>query len=195
MDSLDLVRQHYTDSIQTKIMAADSISEVISQAGQTITQALINGNKIFTCGHGGGAANAQYLATLLVNRFEMERPPLPAIALTTNTSSITAIASDYQYDRAFSKQLYALAHPNDILIIFMSPDQAAGIGTLLEVSREKQLINIIITGEGPTASPLSLTESDIEIKVPSNSNARIQENHTLITHCLCDIVDQTLFSL
>jgi len=189
----DLVRQHFTDSIETKISTADTMSTKIAEAGQLMAQGLINGSKIFTCGNGCSAADAQHFAAQLINRYEMERPPLPAIALTTNTSTITAVARDYHYNSVFSKQLYALAQHDDILLAISTTGHSENILAAVKVAQEKDMKLIVLSGgDGGKLSGL-LREQDIEIRVASNSAARIHENHTLIIHCFCDLIDQTLF--
>jgi D-sedoheptulose 7-phosphate isomerase len=129
----------------------------------------------------------------MLNRFERERPALPAIALSTDTSTITSIANDYHYDEIFAKQLRALGQPGDILLIYTSSGNSANLVKAAKVAHEKDMTVIALSGKDGGALAAALRESDIEVRVPSWSTARIQEVHLLISHCLCDLIDHQLF--
>ena len=169
------------------------ICEAIEYASQKIVAALLNDNKVLTCGNGGSAGDAQHFSSEMLNRFERERPALPAIALTTDTSTITSIANDYHFDEIFSKQLRALGQTGDILLVYTTSGNSANIVKAVTTAHDKEIQVIALTGrDGGTVASL-LNEADIEIRVPSTSTARIQEVHLLISHCLCDLIDYQLF--
>lgn len=193
MSLQDRIINHFSDSIQTQQDAMIILSELIEFASQRLVAALLNDKKILTCGNGGGAANAQLLSAAMLNQFERERPSLPAIALTTDTTTITAIANDYHFDDIFAKQIRALGQSGDMLMLYSDASHSANIAKAIATAHDKDISVIALTGNhGGTLAPL-LNETDIEIRVPSSSGARIQEVHTLITHCLCDLIDHQLF--
>jgi D-sedoheptulose 7-phosphate isomerase len=193
MNLQELIISHFSSSIQTHQDAMAEISEVIGYASQKIVNALLNDNKILTCGNGGSAGDAQHFSSEMLNRFERERPALPAIALTTDTSTITSIANDYHFDEVFSKQLRALGQSGDILLAYTTSGNSANIVKAIATAHDKEMQVIAITGKDGGKVASILTETDIEIRVPSTSTARIQEVHLLISHCLCDLIDHQLF--
>ena len=193
MNLQDLIINHFTSSIQTHQDAMSEVCEVIEYASQKIVAALLNDNKVLTCGNGGSAGDAQHFSSEMLNRFERERPALPAIALTTDTSTITSIANDYHFDEIFSKQLRALGQNGDILLVYTTSGNSPNFVKAVSTAHDKEIQVIAITGrDGGTVASL-LNEADIEIRVPSTSTARIQEVHLLISHCLCDLIDYQLF--
>ena len=193
MPNKERIYQHFTDSIQTKHDALEVLVEPIENAAQAIVQSLLANGKILSCGNGGSAGDAQHFSSEMLNRFERERPSLPAIALSTDTSTITSIANDYSYDQVFSKQLRALGQEGDVLLAYTTSGNSANIVQAAKVAHDRGLTVIAVTGkDGGTLAP-QLIESDIEIRVPSSSTARIQEVHLLVTHCLCDLIDFQLF--
>lgn len=193
MDIQQRIKNHFLSSIQTKEAAAESLALPIQAAAQKIIDCFLNGGKVLTCGNGGSAGDAQHFSSEMLNRFEIERPSLPAIALSTDTSTITSIANDYHYNEIFSKQLRALGQSGDILLAYTTSGNSANILQAAEAAHHRDMAIIAVTGkEGGALAPL-LSESDLELRVPAQSTARIQEVHLLITHCLCDLVDQQLF--
>ena len=169
------------------------LCELIEYASQRLVTALLNDKKILACGNGPSATSVQLLSSAMLNQFERDRPSLPVIALTTDTAAITAIANDYNFDDVFAKQLRALGQSGDILVIYTDGNNSANIAKSITTAHDKDISVIALTGNnGGIIAPL-LYETDIEIRVPSNSNARIQEIHVLITHCLCDLIDHQLF--
>lgn len=169
------------------------LCELIEFASQKIVEALVNDKKVLTCGNGGSAGDAQHFSSEMLNRFERERPALPAIALSTDTSTITSIANDYHFDEIFAKQLRALGQPGDILLVYTSSGNSANLIKAVNVAHDKEMIVIALSGKDGGVLAGALNEADIEIRVPSNSTARIQEVHLLISHCLCDLIDHQLF--
>ena len=193
MSLQDRIINHFTDSIQTQQEAMSSLCELIEYASQRLVTALLNDKKILVCGNGRSATSAQLLSSALLNQFERDRPSLPAVALTTDTATITAIANDYHFDDVYAKQLRALGQSGDILVVYTDGNNAGNIAKAISTAHDKELSVIALTGNnGGMIAPL-LYETDIEIRVPSLSNARIQEIHVLITHCLCDLIDHQLF--
>jgi D-sedoheptulose 7-phosphate isomerase len=154
---------------------------------------LLSDGKILCCGNGGSAAQAQHFSSELLNRFERERPGLPAIALTTDTSALTSIANDYRFDEVFAKQIRALGQPNDILVLFTTSGNSGNILNAASAAHDREMVVVALTGrDGGALAPL-LRESDLEIRVPSMVTARVQEIHLLVIHCLCDLIDHQLF--
>ena len=193
MSLQDRIINHFSDSIQTKQNAMESLCELIAFASQRIVDALVNDKKVLTCGNGGSAGDAQHFSSEMLNRFERERPALPAIALSTDTSTLTSIANDYHFDEVFAKQLRALGQSGDILLAYSTSGNSANIVKAVNVAHEKEMLVIALTGKTGGTLAGVLNEADIEIRVPSDSTARIQEVHLLISHCLCDLIDHQLF--
>lgn len=190
---LERIKQHFSDSIQAKILAADTLPEQIAGASEVLVNCLINGNKILSCGNGGSAGDAAHFSSEMLNRFERERPSLPAIALTTDNMTLTAIANDYQYNQVFSKQIRALGLENDVLLAITTSGQSDSVVQAVEAAHDRNLKVIALTGKDGGKLASILKEEDIEIRVPSQSTARIQETHLVILHCLCDLIDNHLF--
>ncbi len=189
----DRIINHFTDSIKTKQDTMDSLCILIEFASRRIVDCLLNDGKILTCGNGGSAGDAQHFSSEMLNRFERERPALPAIALTTDSSTLTSIANDYHFDDVFAKQIRALGHSGDILLVYSTSGNSNNIIKASKVAHEKEMQVIALTGREGGKLAEVLNETDIEIRIPSESTARIQEVHLLITHCLCDLIDQQLF--
>ena len=186
------IAQHFNDSIATKQAALPLLQEHIAQAADRMLRSLLGGCKILSCGNGGSAGDAQHFSSELLNRFEMERPGLPAIALTTDTSTITAIANDYHYDRIFARQIEALGQNGDILLAISTSGNSKNILRAIEAAHTRGMFVIALTGKNGGAMADLLHENDIELRVPATATARIQETHLLLIHCLCDLIDQQL---
>ena len=190
---LERIKSNFTESIQTKIAASEVLAEPIEQAGMVMVQALLNGKKILSCGNGGSAGDAQHFSAELLNRYETERPPLPAVALTTDSSTLTSIANDYHYDEVFSKQVRALGNEGDVLLAISTSGNSANVIKAIEVAVSRDMPIVALTGKDGGDIAGLLGENDVEIRVPSNRTGRIQEVHLLAIHCLCDAIDSTLF--
>ena len=190
---LERIKSNFTESIQTKIAASDLLAGPIEQAGMIMVQALLNGQKILSCGNGGSAGDAQHFSAELLNRYETERPSLPAIALTTDSSTITSIANDYHYDEVFSKQVRALGNNGDVLLAISTSGNSKNVIRAIEAAVARDMPIIALTGRDGGDIAGLLGENDVEIRVPADRTARIQEVHLLAIHCLCDIIDTTLF--
>ena len=190
---LESIKESFTESIQTQIAAAEALPDAISQAAQIMVQSLLNGNKILCCGNGGSAANAQHFASCLINRFETERPSLPALALTADTTTLTAVANDYHHDEIFSKQVRALGQGGDILFALSTSGNSKNIIKAMEAALTRDMTIVALTGKDGGEMAGLLGVQDVEIRIPSQRTARIQEGHLLTVHCLCDLIDKVLF--
>ena len=187
------IRNHFLDSIETKRNALEELIIPIKHAANCISDSLLNEGKILSCGNGGSAGDAQHFSAELLNRFEIERPGLPAVALTTDSSTLTAIANDYEYDQIFSKQILALGTNRDVLLAISTSGNSSNIIKAVQAAHERNMQVLSLTGNKGGKLAKLLKGDDIEIRVPSDRTARIQEIHLLVIHCLCDIIDAILF--
>jgi D-sedoheptulose 7-phosphate isomerase len=187
------VRNHFFDSIETKKKAAETMPEDIVRAINLMHHALTSEKKILACGNGGSAADAQHFAAELVGRFERERRELPAIALSTDSSILTAIANDYSYEVIFSKQVRALGQEGDVLLGISTSGNSANVIAAIEAAHLKGMSVIAFTGKDGGKIKNILKNSDVHLCVPAERTARIQETHLLLLHCLCDGVDHLMF--
>jgi len=192
MDLVNRIAQHFTDSAHLKLQALEVLSEPAAQAAERMVQCLMNEGKIMACGNGGSAADAQHFAAEMLNRFERERPGLAALALTTDTSTLTSISNDYNFDQVFSKQVRALGQPNDLLVAISTSGNSKNVMEAIHAAHEREIGVIALTGNGGGQIAEILYHSDIHLCVPSAITARIQEVHLLTLHCLCDAIDFTL---
>jgi phosphoheptose isomerase len=193
MNSEERIHKIFTDSIKTKQAAMESIASDIARAADAASQCLKNGGKILSCGNGGSAADAQHLSSELLNRFERDRPALPAIALTTDSSTLTSIANDYRFAEVFSKQIRALGQKGDVLFAISTSGNSDNVSTAVNAAHEKGMKIIALTGRDGGAIAKLLNDGDVEVRIPSDNTARIQEVHLLVIHCICDIIDHQLF--
>jgi len=193
MDITARIKQLFNASIETKLQALEMLPPTIAQAAELMVQSLLTGNKILACGNGGSAGDAQHFASEMINRFERERPSLPAIALTTDSLTLTSIANDYDFEEIFAKQIRALGNQNDILLAISTSGNSQNVINAIAAAHDRGLKVIALTGREGGALASQLYPDDIEIRVRSQSTARIQETHLLVIHCLCDIIDSRLF--
>lgn len=191
-DSVDLlarIRRQFNDSAQLKLKALDALAEPIARATEIMVKCLLANGKILACGNGGSAADSQHFAGELLNRFERERPGLAAIALTTDTSTLTAIANDYEYEQVFSKQLSALGQAGDVLLGISTSGNSKNVARAVSAAHEREMRVVSLTGRGGGEIGKLLAAEDVHICVPHSQTARIQEVHLLTLHCLCDGID------
>lgn len=185
--------EHFQESAELKSHAASVLVQPIAEAIELMFTALSNGNKILACGNGGSAADCQHFAAELVGRFERERLPLPAMALTTDTSIMTAIGNDYSFDEIYSKQVQAFGQSGDILLALSTSGNSKNVIAAIDAALEREMHVVALTGKGGGVIGKKLTEADVHICVPHDRTARIQEVHLLTIHCLCDGIDVALF--
>ena len=186
------IEQHFIDSADLKYQAAQVLSKPIVAAVQAILASVTSGGKVLACGNGGSAADAQHFAAEFVGRYERERPELAAIALTVDTSIITAIANDYNFDLVFSKQVRALGGAGDVLLALSTSGNSANVLAAIEAAHEREMTVVALTGRSGGKIAGVLRETDVHICVPHERTARIQEVHLLVLHCICDGVDAQL---
>ncbi|MBX9598952.1 MAG: phosphoheptose isomerase [Burkholderiales bacterium] len=193
MNIIDLVKQNFTQSIETKQNAQAALAEPITRAIELIVEAFSSGHKMLICGNGGSAADAQHFAAEFTGRYEMERTPLPAVALTTDTSALTAIGNDYGFDVVFSKQVEALGQAGDILYAISTSGNSLNVLKAMEVAKARGMNIIIMVGRDGGKMAKLLSDSDVNLCVPAERTARIQEVHLLTLHTICDGVDTVMF--
>ena len=186
------IEQQFIDSADLKYQSAQTLSKPIAAAVGALLMCVTGGGKVMACGNGGSAADAQHFAAEFVGRFERERPELGAIALSTDSSILTAIANDYNFDQIFSKQVRALGQPGDVLLAISTSGNSRNVLAAIESAHERDLIVVALTGKGGGKIGQVLRETDVHICVPHDRTARIQEVHLLVLHCLCDGVDSQL---
>lgn len=194
MELLTRIEQHFTASLEAKQRTLYAMGPRIVQAAERLADSLRQGHKIFACGNGGSAADAQHFTAELVNRFEIERPGLAAIALTTDSSALTSIANDYAFEQVFARQVRALGRPGDVLLAISTSGDSPNVLTAMAAARELGMVTVALTGRDGGRMASQLEKNDLEIRASATATARIQEVHVLVIHCLCDLVDQILFS-
>ena len=187
------IQEHFNNSINTQLDALENCAKDIADASTQLTNCILAKNKILCCGNGGSASDAQHFAAELVARFERERPSLPAISLVTDTSTITAIANDYDYSEIFSKQVNAIGQANDFLLAISTSGNSANILKAINAAHKKNMHVVALTGKKGGKITSLLKTTDIHICIPSNVTCRIQESHIVVLHCLCDLIDCALF--
>ena len=194
MKLLKRVEQHFAASLEAKQRTLAMIGPRIAQAAEVLAERLQCGGKILACGNGGSAADAQHFAAELINRFEMERPGLAAIALTTDSSTLTSIANDYAFEQVFARQLRALGRSGDALLAISTSGHSPNVLAAMAAAQELGVITVALTGRDGGKMAEQLKADDLELRVSATVTARIQETHILIIHCLCDLIDQRLFN-
>lgn len=192
MDMPARMRAHFLASSETKRAAAGVLDQPLATAVETMVASLMNSGKILACGNGGSAGDAQHFAAELVGRFERERPGLAAIALTTDSSILTAVANDYDFSQVFVKQVQALGQPGDVLLAISTSGNSGNVLAAIEAAHAREMQVVALTGKNGGKIAQLLREGDVEIRVPAERTARIQEVHLLAIHCLCDGIDCSL---
>jgi len=195
VDLITRISENFSESAHLKLQAMDALAGPIAAAAERMVQCLKNDGKIMSCGNGGSAADSQHFAAELINRFERERPALAAIALTTDTSTLTSIANDYHYDQVFSKQVRALGRAGDLLLAISTSGNSRNVVEAMQVAHDCQMAVVALTGRNGGKMAEVLRPTDIHICVPAQSTARIQEVHLLTLHCLCDAIDCLLLGV
>jgi D-sedoheptulose 7-phosphate isomerase len=193
MDHAAHLRKHFEEGIELRRLMAETMPAQIARAGVALAEAMRGGHKALACGNGGSAADSQHFAAEMVGRFERERPGLPAIALTTDTSALTAIANDYDFDRVFSKQVEALGNAGDILLAISTSGNSKNVIEAVKAAQARKLAVIALTGRDGGAMGKMLRPHDFHLNVAHPRTMRVQEIHLLVIHCLCEVVDNVIF--
>jgi D-sedoheptulose 7-phosphate isomerase len=195
MDLVKRINNHFTESAQVKLKAMEVLCAPLCEAGQLMAACLKGGGKILACGNGGSAGDAQHFSAELLNRFEMERPPLAAVALTTDSSTITSIANDYDYEQVFSKQVSGLGREGDVLLAISTSGNSPNVLRAIEAAHERKMRVVALTGKQGGKITGLLRDGDINLCVPADNTARIQEVHLICLHCMCDAIDCLLLGV
>jgi D-sedoheptulose 7-phosphate isomerase len=186
------IRAHFAESAELKLAAVDALAPLVARAAELMTECLLNDGKLLACGNGGSAADAQHFAAEMVGRFERERPELPAIALTTDTSILTAVANDYDFAQVFAKQVRALGRAGDVLLAISTSGNSGNVVAAIAAAHDREMRIVALTGKGGGRIGELLAPEDVHICVPHSTTTRIQEVHLLTIHCLCDAIDSSL---
>jgi len=195
MDLISRISENFSESAHLKLQSMDALAAPIAEAAKRMVQCLRNDGKILACGNGGSAADCQHFSAELLNRFEKERPGLAAVALTTDTSTLTSIANDYDYEQVFARQVRALGSGRDLLVAISTSGNSRNVLAAIAAAHECQMGVVALTGKGGGKIAELLAPSDIHVCVPAASTARIQEVHCLTLHCLCDAIDCLLLGV
>ena len=193
MDLTAHLRQHFIEGIELRQRMAETLPAEIAKAGTALAHALAAGNKVLACGNGGSAADSQHFAAEIVGRFERERPGMPAIALTVDSSALTAIANDYDWDRVFAMQVSALGQEGDVLLAISTSGNSKNVVKAIEAAHSKNMTVIALTGRDGGAMGRMLGPQDFHLNVAHPRTMRVQEIHLLVVHCLCEVVDNVIF--
>lgn len=188
-----IVVAEFEDSARVAATAAQRISGPVARAAALMAGVLRDGGRILACGNGGSAADAQHFSAELLNRYLMERPPLAAISLATDTSTLTAIANDYSYDAVFAKQIIAIGREGDVLLAISTSGNSPSIICAIDAARDRGLRVVLLSGRDGGKAATRLGADDLEIRAPSEATPRIQEVHGIVIHCLCRLIDYHLF--
>jgi len=195
MNLIDRISRQFEDSARAKLAAIEWLTSPVAEAVEAMTGCLLGNGKILACGNGGSAADAQHFAAELVNRFEMERPPLAAVALTTDSSVLTSIGNDYEFTQIFSRQIRALGQAGDVLLAISTSGDSPNVLAAIAAAHEREMRVVALTGKGGGKIASLLTQNDVHVCAPADRTARIQEIHLLVLHCLCDGIDCLLLGV
>ena len=195
MDLTGRVRKNFQESIQSAQAVLDEIGPAIADSARLMTDAIMNGNKILSCGNGVSAADAQHFSSSMINQYEVARPGLPAIALTTDSSTLTSVANDHDFADIFARQIFAIGLGGDVLLAISTSGRSSNIIRAIDVAHERNMQVVFLTGNDGGKMAGQITGNDREIRVSGPSTARIQEIHLLVIHCLCDLIDTQLMGL
>ena len=189
----DRVKQLFGLSIEAKIAVADALATDIAKAGLRLVNCLLNDGKIMLCGNGGSAANCLHFSASLLNHFEVERPPLPVIALSTDLSALSSIANDGHYEQVFARQIQAIGQEGDVLLALSTSGNSNSVLHAVNAAHDRGMDTIALSGRDGGLLANHLGPEDIELRVLGDTAARIREIHLFILHCFCDLIDQSLF--
>src|SRR5437870_2102666 len=192
MDTTHRIRVHFADSAQLKLAAVDTLAPQIARAAALMTDCLLADGKIMACGNGGSASDAQHFAAEMVGRYERERPELPAISLSTDTSILTAVANDYDFEQVFAREVRALGRSGDVLLAISTSGNSGNVIAAVDAAHEREMRIVALSGKGGGRLGELLTPDDVHLCVPNSVTARIQEVHILMIHCICDAIDTSL---
>lgn len=195
MDLTGRVRKNFQESIQSAQAVLDEIGPAIADSARLMTDAIMNGNKILSCGNGVSAADAQHFSSSMINQYEVARPGLPAIALTTDSSTLTSVANDHDFADIFARQIFAIGLGGDVLLAISTSGRSSNIIRAVDAAHERNMQVVFLTGNDGGKMAGQITGNDREIRVSGPSTARIQEIHLLVIHCLCDLIDTQLMGL
>ncbi len=195
MNLLERINEQFNDSAQTKLRVLESLAMPIAESIELLARALLDERKIIACGNGSSAAAAQHFTSLLVNRFERQRPPLAALALSADSAALTAIANEGDYSRVFAKQIEALGRPGDVLVAISTSGNAANVLTAIEAAHDQGMLVVALTGHEGGEIANTLQPQDLHVCVPHDSATRIREVHSLTLHCFCDGIDALLIGV
>lgn len=189
----DRIKHLFGASIESKIAVADILSGQIAKAGHCLVNCLLSDGKILLCGNGGSAANCLHFSAAMINRFEVDRPPLPAIALTNDLAVLTSFGNEAQYDQVFARQIQAFGQEGDVLVTLSTGSNSNNILCAVDAAHEQGMDVVVLNGRDGGVLANHLGPEDIELRVPGESSARIREIHLFILYCFCDLIDQSLF--
>lgn len=189
----DRVRHLFGQNIEAKIAVADTLAASISRAAEKLVNCLLNDRKILLCGNGGSAANCLHFSAAMINHFEVERPPLPVITLSTDLSTLTSVINDGHYDQVFARQIQAIGNPEDILLVLTTSGNSNDVLQAVRAAHEREMDAVILSGRDGGVLANHIGPEDLEIRVPGDSTALIREIHLFILHSLCDLIEQSLF--
>ncbi|MGD8782956.1 MAG: phosphoheptose isomerase [Thioalkalispiraceae bacterium] len=195
MSEVDKIRELFNASINAKQTAAESMANDIARAIELLEATINNGNKVLSCGNGGSAADAQHFSSEFINRFHHDRKSIPAIALTTDSSTLTSIANDYSYDEIFARQISSLGQPGDVLLAISTSGNSGNVIRAMQEAHQRNMPVLALTGRDGGQMADLVRAQDVELRVPSDITARIQEVHLLLIHILCARIDKRLFNL
>ncbi|HEY2629120.1 MAG TPA: phosphoheptose isomerase [Usitatibacter sp.] len=193
MSQAENLKKHFEEGIELRRKMAETMPAEIAKAGEALAGALKAGRKVLSCGNGGSAADSQHFAAELVGRFERERPGLPGIALTTDTSALTAIANDYAFDQVFSKQVLALGQAGDFLLAISTSGNSKNVIEAMKAAQSRGMHVIALTGRDGGEMGRMVKPGDFHLNVAHPRTMRVQEIHLLAIHCLCEVIDNVMF--
>ena len=189
----DRVRHLFGVCIEAKISTADTLAPVIARAGLRLVNCLLNDGKIFLCGNGGSAANCMHFSSAMINHYDVERPPLPVLSLSTDTSLLTGLANEGHLDQVFARQIHALGREGDVLLALSTSGNANNVLHALNAANDRGMDTIALSGRDGGLLANHLGPEDIEVRVLGDTASQIRQTHLLILHCFCDLIDQSLF--